>query len=166
MCLLQGILVYIHEDGSLFFLAWGKQPEGLVHQQVLQAVVCETCKARLVTNRLGGAGDPKTSNTRPGEDLDTLFFPGNLPAPPYSMEPYLTVLAVRVTPVYPLYHLSLLCLRIQRCQGFRALKALCDAHAPVSRPVPSMTISTTPAQACGMLGVTTCTETIPLSSPA
>ena len=97
MCLLQGILVYIHEDGSLLLLAGGKQPEGLVYQQVLQAVVCEACKARIVTHRLqGGSGDPMTSNTGPGEVPDMLFFPGNIPVPPYPTEPYFTVLAVRV----------------------------------------------------------------------
>lgn len=60
MCLLQGILVYIHEDGSLLLLTGGKQPEGLVHQQVLQAVVCEACKARLITDSLQeGQGTPR-----------------------------------------------------------------------------------------------------------
>lgn len=60
MCLLQGILVYIHEDGSLLLLTGGKQPEGLVYQQVLQAVVCEACKARLVSHRLQeGHGTPR-----------------------------------------------------------------------------------------------------------
>lgn len=77
MRLLQGILVYIHEDGSLLLLAGGKQPEGLVHQQVLQAVVCEACKAGLVTNSLQeGYGTPKTSNLQLGDDPDMSWLLG------------------------------------------------------------------------------------------
>lgn len=41
MRLRQGLLVHVHSDGRLLVFAGRKQPEGLVHKQVFQAVVSE-----------------------------------------------------------------------------------------------------------------------------
>lgn len=121
MCLLQGILVYIRENGRLFLLTGGEQPEGLVYQQVLQAVVREACKTRIDYQQApGGAEDPKTSNTRPREDPDRLFFSRLCGS-------YLTILAVRVTPAHPLTTSSGLV-----SWGSEMSRVQCSAHCDAS----------------------------------
>lgn len=44
----QGVLVHVHMDGQLLrvLLTGHRQPEGRLHQQGLQAMVCEPCTAR------------------------------------------------------------------------------------------------------------------------
>lgn len=53
MCQHQGLLVHVDLDGCLLVLAGGEQPEGLVHEQVFQAVMSEAWgQTSRVTNGL------------------------------------------------------------------------------------------------------------------